>query len=81
MDQLINSANKLAHSLRSCRKSKGLTQATAAGRSGLLPKTISLLENHPEKCTVESLRKYISSLGLELILREKPELTKDRQDW
>ncbi|MGO8693875.1 MAG: helix-turn-helix transcriptional regulator [Rectinemataceae bacterium] len=57
--------------LKSARNSRGLTQAEAAGRVGLLPKTISALENHVGSCSIESLLKLLSVLGLELTLTPK----------
>jgi len=38
---------------------------------GLLPKTISALESSPERSSVESLFKLLSTLELELVLRPK----------
>ena len=68
MNHLINNPVKLAHTLKAERKNLRLTQEEAAGKSGLLLKTVSLLENHPEKCSVETLLKHLSALDLELHL-------------
>ena len=72
MDYLITTNTQLAHTLRKRRKTSGESQSRAANRSGLLSKTISLLENHPEKCSVDTLMKYLSFLNLEIVLRDKP---------
>ena len=72
MDHLITTNTQLAYTLRKRRKISGESQSTAANRSGLLSKTISLLENQPGKCRVDTLIKYLSSLNLEIILRNKP---------
>ena len=72
MDHLITTNTQLAHTLRKRRKTSGESQSMAANRSGLLSKTISLLENQPGKCSVDTLIKYLSSLNLEIVLRDKP---------
>jgi len=71
MDYLINTPSQLGLALKSARKAKDLTQAQAATKVGLLPKTISALENHPEACSIESLLKLLSVLDLELSLANK----------
>ncbi len=73
MEYLVLTTAQLALVLKKLRKKTAEPQSVAAGRSGLLAKTVSLLENHPERSSVESLMKYISALNLELVLREKPD--------
>jgi HTH-type transcriptional regulator / antitoxin HipB len=79
MDYLISTPSQLGLALKSARKTKGLTQAEAATKVGLLPKTISALENHPEACSIESLLKLLSVLDLELTLATKSERLKAPQ--
>lgn len=75
MMQLIATEAQLAHALRSARKARGLSQAEAGRLVGLLPKTISALENHPGSASIDSLFKLLSALGLELeIDRKMPEV-------
>ena len=82
MNQLINNPVKLAHTLKAGRKNLRLTQEEAAGKSGLLPKTVSLLENHPEKCSVETLLKHLSTLDLELYLLNRDVPSENHQkEW
>ena len=76
MDYLINTPSQLGLALKSARKTTGLTQAETATKVGLLPKTISALENHPEACSIESLIKLLSVLDLELTLAKKSERLK-----
>ena len=71
MTYLINTQAQLGLALKSSRKSLSLTQAEAAVRVGLLPKTISALESHPESCAIESLLKLLAALDLELALSPK----------
>ena len=72
MEYLILTPNQLAAALKNRRKALNLTQVEAAERVGLLPKTVSALESHPERCTLESLLKLISTLDLEITLKAKP---------
>ncbi|GAB1432141.1 helix-turn-helix domain-containing protein [Spirochaetota bacterium] len=71
MDYIIATPSQLTHALRSARKAQGLSQAGAGKLVGLLPKTISALENRPSSATVESFLKLLSALDLELILKPK----------
>lgn len=63
--------DQLAALLRGHRQTIGLTQKQAAVMVGLLPKTISALESHPERSSVGSLFRLLSSLGLEMVLQPK----------
>jgi HTH-type transcriptional regulator/antitoxin HipB len=71
MKYLISTPGQLSHALRSLRKSRALSQDGAGRLVGLLPKTISALENHPGSATIESLLKLLSALELELLLVPK----------
>lgn len=71
MDSPITIPGLLAKALKLQRQTLGLTQAEAARRAGLLPKTVSALENHPERATVDSLFKLLAALSAELVLRPR----------
>ena len=85
MDYHISTPMQLAHTLRDVRKSQKLSQDAAGKLVGLLPKTISGLENHPEAASIESLLKLLSALDLELIVARKKKNTsrssKTNEDW
>jgi len=74
---------QLSVALKNQRKTLNLTQAEAAAKVGLLPKTISALENDPERCTLDSFLKLLSALDLELTLKPKPTGNDDLQkgEW
>jgi len=71
MKYLISTPSQLSHALRSARKARGWSQDGAGKLVGLLPKTISALENHPGSATIDSLMKLLSALELELVLLPK----------
>jgi len=71
MDFFIQTPAQLGAALRSRRKDLKLSQKEAASQVGLLPKTISYLENSPTASSVESLFKLISALNMNLILSPK----------
>ncbi len=83
MEITIHTPQQLAQALRGQRKARGLTQKTAGASVGLLPKTISSLEHTPERSSVGSLFKLLSTLELELVIRTKPRSddTINSQEW
>lgn len=72
MKYSARTTQQLAMILQGCRKQAGLTQKQAAGKVGMLPKTISSFETHPDGCSIASLFKLLSALDLELVLQAKP---------
>ncbi|MGB4406997.1 MAG: helix-turn-helix domain-containing protein [Sphaerochaeta sp.] len=83
MEHLILTPYHLAIALRNRRKTLQLTQAEAAAKVGLLSKTISALENDPQRCTLDSFLKLLSALDLELTLKPKSTSAADLQkgEW
>lgn len=73
MDSFIFTSQQLAKTLRSRRKALKLTQKEAADLVGILPKTVSALESDPDRCSLESLRKLLAALRLELAVAPKAE--------
>lgn len=71
MGDIIRTPQQLAQVLRAHRKREKLTQQLAGKNVGLLPKTISALEQKPEGSSIESLFRLLSALNLELVLQEK----------
>jgi HTH-type transcriptional regulator/antitoxin HipB len=73
MEYLVHNPSQLASAFKSRRNTCALTQAAVASKVGLLPKTVSSLEGHPEFASVESFFKLVAALDLELVLRPKEE--------
>lgn len=71
MEYPIHTPSQLAAALKSRRKTRGMTQQLVASQVGLLPKTVSALENSPDTSAIDSLFKLLSALGLERVLRTK----------
>ena len=71
MQYVIHTPYQLGQALRSQRRTLSLTQRRAGEAVGLLPKTVSRLENGPERASIESLFRLASALGMELVLRPK----------
>ena len=80
MENLVFTSFQLAQILKNRRKELKMSQKEVGSRVGILPKTISALENFPERCSVESLLKYLSALELELISRTRNE-TDETEGW
>ena len=70
-DDPITQTKQLGIALKAARKSHSLRQTDLAVRSGLLPKTISLLENNPAACSVDTLFRALSSLNLEISIKPR----------
>jgi len=83
MEHLILTPYQLTVALKNRRKTLHLTQAQAGAKVGLLPKTISALENDPERCTLDSFLKLLSALDFELTLKPIPtkEDVSKELDW
>jgi len=76
----IASPSQLSNALRNVRKAHGLSQGGAGKLVGLLPKTISALENRPGSVTIDSLLRLLSALDLELVIAPKKEADPGNQD-
>ncbi len=83
MKYLANTPDQLSKILRARRRSLELTQQEAGKLVGLLPKTVSALENRSENNSVETLFKYLLALYFEMKLRPKelPPNTEKRPEW
>jgi HTH-type transcriptional regulator/antitoxin HipB len=75
MKYVITIVNQLPHVLKGIRKQKSLRQIDIQKRTGMLQKTVSALENHPETVSIESFMKLLSALDLELCLQDKQKET------
>lgn len=75
--------DQMAKILRARRKNLELTQQEAAKLVGLMPKTVSALENKPESSTIESLFKYFSAFNFEMRLqpKESSHETEKKPEW
>jgi len=71
MSDIARTPQQLSQILRFHRKQMGITQKVAGGSVGLLPKTISALEQHAEGSSLESLFRLLSALNLELIVQQR----------
>jgi HTH-type transcriptional regulator/antitoxin HipB len=82
MSHVARLPSQLGVWLRSRRKELGLSQHQAAARGGLMQKTVSSLENDPQRCTIDSLYRLMAALEVELVLqpREAPKLGAG-DDW
>ncbi|MEA5032435.1 MAG: helix-turn-helix transcriptional regulator [Sphaerochaeta sp.] len=75
MRYTIRIGQQLGPSVKSMRKSRGLTQKEAAFKAGVLPKTISALENGSTTITIETLLRLLAIYDYTL------ELTPKSNDW
>ena len=71
MDYPARTPEQLGQILRALRLGRSMPQTELATDSGLLQKTISLLERAPERATVETLMRAIAALDADLVIRLK----------
>ena len=83
MEYLATTPSQLSKILRARRGSLDLTQLEVADLVGLLPKTVSALENRAESSSIETLFKCLSALDLEMRLlpKEMPEEAAEKPEW
>ena len=83
MEYFANTPKQLSKILRARRGSLDLTQQEVATLVGLLPKTVSALENRAENSNIETLFKCLSALDLEIRLlpKELPEKDSEEPEW
>ena len=62
---------QLAQIIKGRRSSLRLTQKVLGTKAGVLPKTLSVMENAPGTSRIDTLFKLLSGLDLELILQPK----------
>ena len=77
MTYTIKTIKQLSIALRSARKSKHITQAVASENFGILPKTISLLENNAGRASIESLFKLLGVIGYDITLTPRGQQPSD----
>jgi len=79
MDYAIHTPKQLGAVVRGQRKTLKLSQTAVASTVGLLPKTVSKLEQAPDTATLESLFKLLSALRLELVVRSRAQEPSPRE--
>lgn len=83
MESTVRTPQQLSQALRAERVQQQMTQVEAARNVGLLPKTISRLEQKSEGSSIDSLFRLLSALGLEIVIRNKaaPGPDVSRAEW
>lgn len=72
MEYVALTPKQLGQILKHRRVQRGMTQMEASSKVGLKQATVSVIEADAARSRVETLYKLLSSLGLELVLRDKP---------
>jgi HTH-type transcriptional regulator / antitoxin HipB len=66
MVDIIRTAGQLGPALQRLRKAKGWSQVELGKKIGLSQERISVIENHPERCSVDQLLTVLMALECEL---------------
>ena len=73
MVQIVHSTSALGHVLKDARRRHRLTQAALAERAGVTQATVSKIERDIAPPGLDTILKLAAVLGLELVVRPKPE--------
>ena len=71
----IRTAEQLIPLFQAFRKRQNLTQAELATRLGVGQQTVSQLERHPNKATLERLLRALAAMDVEMVLVSKSSQT------
>lgn len=71
MEYPARTPSQLGPILKSVRTQQARSQREVGTRVGLKQSTVSMIETDASRTSVESLYKLLSSLGLELVIRDK----------
>jgi HTH-type transcriptional regulator / antitoxin HipB len=71
MDYFVTTPSQLGKVLKGRRGGLQLTQKETGEKVGVLPKTVSAIENTPGGSTIDTFFKLLSALELELVLKPK----------
>ncbi|WP_411800520.1 helix-turn-helix domain-containing protein [Cupriavidus respiraculi] len=64
----VRTIEQLPQLLQAFRREAGLTQSQAAVHMGATQQTVSELERHPERVSVQKLMRLLSVLGVQIVL-------------
>ena len=83
MGYFITASPQMGPTLRGLRKARKMTQQAVARAGGLQQKTVSLLETHPDRCSVDSLMRYLSAVRANVALDLKTDVptTPSKGSW
>jgi HTH-type transcriptional regulator/antitoxin HipB len=81
MSTVVRTSGQLGPILKKLRKEKGWSQQAFGGKVGLSQERISVIENHPEKVSLDSLLTVLMALDVEMQIApkctESPKLPKE----
>jgi HTH-type transcriptional regulator/antitoxin HipB len=69
---LVNTTSELGHTLKSMRRQRKLSQEELGKKLGLSQERISVIENHPERITVDQLFTVLMALSAEMLVAPRP---------
>jgi len=71
MEYRIAIASQLSNLLKSFRKQSGMTQGELGRKLGISQRSVAQFEAHPEKAGFERVLQVLSTLDVDLVLRER----------
>jgi HTH-type transcriptional regulator/antitoxin HipB len=80
MEQIARTAKQIGAALRRRRRSIPLSQTELGRRTGLRQATISTLENGGPGVELRTLVNVMTTLGLEMVIRERTKASENIED-
>ena len=83
MSTVVRTSGQLGPILKKLRKEKGWSQQALGEKVGLSQERISVIENHPEKVSLDSLLTVLMALEVELQIAPKGTETPNlpKENW
>ncbi len=80
---LLQTPAQLPQHLKALRKRRGLTQVQLASRLGIKQARYAFIESHPETVSAAQLLDAFAALGVDILLRVRPDAKPVRgsEDW
>ncbi len=83
MSTVVRTSGQLGPILKKLRKEKGWSQQALGEKVGLSQERISVIENHPEKVSLDSLLTVLMALEVEMQIAPKGKETANlsKENW
>ncbi len=75
MTNIVRTTGQLGPIIKQLRKSKGWSQFELGKKIGLSQERVSVIENHPEKTSIDQLLTVLMVLGAELQVKPRDSLS------
>ena len=79
MDYRIAIAGQLSSLIKNIRKQRGMTQRELGAKLGISQRAVAQFEARPEKASFQRVLSVLSTLDIDLVLKERKQAASDRR--